>query len=502
MKNLLNLIGMDFGASSGRGIAGLFNGQHLSIKEFHRFGNNPITAETGTLEWDFGTLYSELIKSLQIFASTICRKPDSLAIDTWGVDFGLLNVEGDLLQNPLHYRNYNTSDLLDDVFALIDQKELFSRNGTAFYTYTTLFQLFRIHRSNPELITKAQTLLMIPDLFLYLLTKEKGAEFTVSSTSGLLDLGTPAWNTELIKDLEMKEALFPSLYVPGDVHSALAQDVLDKSNLSVCKVSSTPSHDTASAVLAVPAEMEDFAYLSSGTWSLIGVELEKPVMSEDAMRRKYTNERGAFGEYRFLKNIMGLWLVQEYRRNLSLTGKSVSFSEMVELACKTLELSALIDPDHPVFFEPGRMKDKICAYCMYTGQKCPESVGEFVRCILESLAFTYKHAVDDIKSLSGRTIKCLHIVGGGSQNNLLNQCTANALGIPVVAGPVEAAVIGNIAMQLKALGEVSAKDEIRSIVRRSFKTTTFVPNNSEKWNSAYEKYKEICHLGINFKYEK
>lgn len=489
--NARNLIAVDYGAGSGRIMAARYDGGAVSLSEVHRFENTPVTAADSMIEWDFPLLSSELEGGLSRYAREVTSKPDCLGIDTWGVDLGFFDADGRLVRNPLHYRNYVSSALLDSVFEVIPAHELFRKNGVAQLTLTTLFRLYWLANNHPELLRKAQCALMIPDLLKMALTGEVLQETTNASTTGLLSLREDDWDTSLIEALGLPEDLFPPLCKPGMLLTPVRGDVCEKLGLARCPVASVPTHDTAAAVVSVPAQGSDYAYLSSGTWSLIGVELDEPCLEDRAHEGTYTNERGAFGEYRFLKNVMGLWILEECRRHWRTESPDLSYETLIDEAAGARPFDALIEVNHRSFYPPGDMPQRIREYCSKTGQPSPRSRGGIVRTILESLALAYHECLLDLADLSGHEIPVVHVVGGGSQNAMLNQMTANATGRTIVAGPVEATSMGNALLQLVALSDLSGKEDVRAVARASTRTTRYDPADRDAWCEAYDRYLEI-----------
>lgn len=481
---MLNLLSFDYGASSGRAMLGQFDGSKLSLTEIHRYLNEPVQLGD-SLYWDFLRLFHEMKQGILKTANAGYKNIASIGIDTWGVDFGLLDSKGKLLGNPFHYRDSNTQGMMEEAFKLASQDEIYRTTGIAFQTFNSLYQLLSLKVNKSPLLENASTLLFIPDLFRYFLTGEKSCEFTIASTAQMLDAATGNWATELLEKLGLPINILPKIVPAGSIQGKLTDRLASELGIGNVPVVAVAEHDTGSAVVSVPANSDKFAYLSSGTWSLLGVESTKPVISEDAFKMNYTNEGGYNGTTRLLKNIMGLWIYQECKRAWDKTGEIVSFDELEAEAAKSEPFMCLIDVDNSVFYSPGNMPNKIRTFCKETGQRVPETKGQIVRCIMESLALKYRMALEGLEKLVGHRLPVLHIVGGGCKNKLLSQFTANAIGRPVLAGPVEATAIGNLAVQLIALGEVKNIEEARKLVKNSFPLDEYEPKDMEVWDEAY-----------------
>ena len=488
----LNMLAIDLGASSGRGIIGSFDGKRLTLNENHRFVNEPQHI-AGRFTWDIVRIFCEIKNSIR---KSILNGDNvvSMGIDTWGVDYGLIDRHGRLLANPTHYRDTRTDGITDYTDTMMTKEEIYATTGIQTMDFNTVFQLAAELRDNPELLTCAHKLLFVPDLLGYFLTGECATEYTIASTGAILNAATRdyAWNVS--EKLGIPERLFTNIVNPGHRLGKLLPEVqgdVGKTELDVVKVA---SHDTASAVLAVPAKSDNFVYISSGTWSLMGTELDKPLITEDSARLNYTNEGGAEGTIRFLKNIMGLWILQESRRQWKREGKDYSFSELAVMAKTAKPLASIIDPDDKLFATPGDMPRRIADYCRKTGQHVPQTEGEIVRCILDSLALRYRCTVEAIATLTGDKATAVNIVGGGTQDKLLCQLTADACGLDVVAGPVEATAIGNICMQAIAAGEIANMREARNVVAASFDVEHYAPTRegTAAFDEAYEKFLNLC----------
>ncbi|HEX7713273.1 MAG TPA: rhamnulokinase family protein, partial [Bacillota bacterium] len=443
----LKVLAFDYGASSGRAILGKFDGERLTLEEIHRFSNDPVQAGAG-LHWDILRLYHEMRQGILRYKQKGESDLAGMAIDTWGVDFGLLTASGELLGNPYHYRDSRTDGMIEAACKRVSKTEIYRETGIQFLKFNTLYQLLALKLNDSPLLAQAETLLFIPDLLAFFLTGEKRSEYTIASTSQMLNPTTGDWARMLLDKLAIPQSILAELVEPGAVIGRIKPDLAADLGIPGFPVIAAAEHDTASAVVAVPAEVTDFAYLSSGTWSLMGVELPAPQINDTTFRLDYTNEGGIDRTTRLLKNIMGLWIFQECKREWDQPGTVTGFGELLGEAATAEPFGCLIDPDAEPFGSPGRMTEKIRNFCRETGQKLPGTRGEVVRCIMESLAMKYRMALEGLEEITGHPISVLHVVGGGSQNEMLNQFTANATNKPVLAGPVEATAIGNLAVQL------------------------------------------------------
>lgn len=488
----MNILAFDLGASSGRALLGRLVDKKLTVEEIHRFPNDPVQAGD-TLHWDILRLLHEIKQGL-LKAHQLGYKPESMGIDSWAVDFGLIGKKGELLGNPVHYRDKRTDGLMEEVFRTIPQAEVFARTGIQFLPFNTVYQLFALKKEASVFLREAEHFLMIPDLLRYFLTGEMKNEFSNATTTQFYNPTTQDWDKELLEQLGIPHPLFKEIAMPGTIVGQLQESVCNELGIPSIPVIAVAEHDTGSAVAAVPAVDRDFAYLSCGTWSLLGTEVDAPVRSEQALAMNFTNEGGVGGTYRLLKNIMGLWIVQECRRAWEKAGQSFKFEDLVMEAYEAAPFQCLIDPDDPVFMPPGDMPMRVQDYCRATGQPVPESPGAIIRCVLESLALKYKYVLACTEQLSGKSFSGLHMVGGGINNKLLCQFTANAIGRPVWAGPVEGSAIGNLLVQYMALGAIQDIWEARSIVRDSFPLDVYEPQDAEAWSLAYTKYLNLLHL--------
>jgi len=488
MAEARQLLAFDFGASSGRAILGRYDGNRIELEEIHRFSNDPVQVGD-TLFWDVLRLFHEIKQGLIKVKS---HGPiDSLGIDTWGVDFGLIDSRGYLLENPVHYRDTRTQGVMDEVFKIIPKEELYQRTGTQFMNFNTLFQLYSLKQQRPELLERASRLLLMPDLFLYLLTGRKQSEFTIASTGQMLNPRTGDWDFDLLCRLELPVGILCPVVNPGTMASPISPAICSELGIKPIPTVAVTSHDTASAVVAVPASQEDFVYISSGTWSLMGIESPVPLINEKTFGYNFTNEGGYNRTTRFLKNIMGLWLIQESRRQWIREGAEVSYADLEREALACAPFKCLIDPDDDSLATPGDMPERIRVLCRKSGQPVPESRGEVVRCIYESLALKYRIIKDQIESVTGRHYPALHIVGGGTKDGLLSQFTANATGSAVIAGPIEATALGNMAVQLLAQGVLHNLADARRIMANSFDLKHYQPQDQAAWLDALQHYRQL-----------
>ena len=491
MKKNYKFLAFDFGASSGRAMLATFDGEKITLEEKHRFSNDPVDIN-GSLHWDVLRLFFEIKQGILKCANSGDRDIDCIGIDTWGVDYGLLDANDKLLGNPYHYRDTRTDGMYDKAFAVVPKEEIYAETGIAFNWFNTLFQLLSAKLSKDVALENAKTMLFMPDLFNYFLTGEKKVEYTIASTSQMFDSRTHTWAKDLLKKLDIPTDIFPEMVYPGQVVGTVKPELAEELGIAEVPVIAVASHDTGSAVASVPVvDEKDFIYISSGTWSLMGVELDSPNVSEDALNYNYTNEGGVNKTIRFLKNIMGLWLIQESRRQWDREGELLSFDELEKQANEATPFASLIDPDYPAFQTPGNMPRRIREYCEKTGQKVPETKGEIVRCIAESLAFKYRQTIEGMEDVNGKKYNSVHIVGGGIKDKMICRFTANATKRVVEAGPVEATSIGNVLVQAMAVGAISDLNEGRKVVKNSFDIARYEPEDSEAWDNAYAKWLEI-----------
>ncbi len=482
------VLAFDFGASSGRAIIGCFDGDKITLEEVHRFSNDPVSVG-GTVYWDVLRLFYEIKQG--IIKAKIAGGFDSIGIDTWGVDFGLIDSEGKLMENPVHYRDARTVGLVDEAFKTMPKEKLYGITGIQFMELNTLFQLISLKKYRPWMLERADKMLFMPDLFGYMLTGKMCAEYSIASTSQLIDLDKRTWSKEILDAFGIKESVFAPLVQPGTVLCELSKEVCEECGVDPVPVISVCGHDTQSAITSVPCEDGDFAFLSSGTWSLFGTELDKPIVNETSMNINITNEGGFDGSTGFLKNIIGLWLIQESRRQWKREGKEYSYADLEKLALAAEPFKCFIDPDAPEFVPHGNIPERVREFCRKTGQYVPETVGEIMRCIYESLAMKYRLTFEKLRECTERDYPVIHVIGGGTKDGLLCQMTANSCDRTVKAGPIEATVMGNVAVQLMSDGSVKNIGQARKIVADSSEHKTFEPKDTDKWAGAYEDFLKV-----------
>ncbi len=481
-----NFLAFDIGASSGRAILGTISDNRLSLQEIHRFENQMVEIN-GSFFWNIFNLFGELKTGLKKCIFDFGIQPESVGIDTWGVDIALLDRNGMIVGLPYAYRDPRTDSAMDEVFKIIPKQELYRMTGTQFMQFNTLFQLHAYKRDQSPQFEIAKDVLFIPDALCYLFSGVKKNEFSIASTSQFLKPGKLEYELQLLDSIGIDSNMMQELVLPGTVLGNIKAEILKETGSTSIPVVAVAAHDTASAIASVPATGRNWAYISSGTWSLMGIEIDHPLISDEIQQLNFTNEGGVEGTTRFLKNIMGLWLLQECRRIWSIA-HNYSWPEMVEMSLKAQPFKCIINPDAREFLNPGDMPAAIVAFCRKTGQPEPETHGEIIRTIFESLALKYRSTLDSIRAVSPVEIEKIHIIGGGANNELLCQYTSNATNLPVYAGPTEATAIGNIMMQAKALGAVSSLEEIRSMVFESFDTKMFTPVDAGGWNSQYQQF--------------
>lgn len=483
-----SFIGFDLGAGSGRAMLGSLEGGRLRLEGISGFPNRMIPIG-GHLHWDVNELFSE-IKCALAECATRTGSPESIGIDTWGVDFALLNGKGDLLGLPHTYRDGRTEGAIEAFTSKVPRERVYELTGIQLIPFNTLFQLFALARDDPGVLDEARDLLFMPDLFNFFLTGRKASEFTFATTSQLFNPGKADWEDELFDALGVSRGLMQEIAQPGTVLGSLGEGICAETGMDEVPVIAVASHDTASAVAAVPAEGDGWAYISSGTWSLLGIEVREPIINQGALRFNFTSEGGLGGTYRFLKNISGLWLLQRCREEWERDGPC-TYEELVGLAESAAPLAAVIDPDHPALSNPPSMPEAIAGYCRASGQEAPEGHAGIVRAILESLALRYREVLEQLRAVYPGGIERIHVVGGGSRNSLLCRFTADATGLPVIAGPAEATAVGNVMAQAMAAGCVSTLSEIREVIRRSFELETYEPGDALPWDAAYERFIKV-----------
>lgn len=483
-------IGFDLGATSGRAMLGEFSDNGFKLSEIMRFPNKMLHLNN-KFYWDIYSLYDNIKESLGIIARAGIR-PLSIGIDTWGVDFVLLDKTGDIISLPLSYRDPSFIGSCNLFFSeKMDANSLYSLTGIQHLDFNTIFQLYTYKYNLSPVLDIADKLLFLPDALIYMLTGRKTTEYTIASTSGLLDSLTCSWSDKLIEVLGVNEKLFTEIHKPGTIVGHLSNEICEEINIDNLAVVSVAEHDTASAVLAVPAKNADFAYLSSGTWSLMGIEVSEPIINEITESNNITNEGGIDKTIRLLKNITGMWLVERCLDFWNRNGINYSYEDILKLASVAEPFIAFINPDDEMFVNPQNMPKAICDYLNRTGQRLPLTDAEYIRIILESLAMKYKEVLSIFSSLAERNIDYLHIIGGGSKNNLLNQFTADATGKIVIAGPSEASSIGNIMCQARTMGIFSSLNEVRQYVSENFQVNYVYPKDTEIWNKEFLKYMRI-----------
>ncbi len=486
-------LAIDLGAESGRVMAGMFDGKHVRLEELHRFSNGPVNV-ADTLRWDLLRLWSQIQVGLQKAAARFGQSIVSVGVDTWGVDFVLLSKTGEMLGQPYHYRDARSRGVMEHTFQRVPRAEVFANTGLQFMEINSLYQLLAMNETNPALVEMADKFLMIPDFFHWLLSGSRVVEFTNATTSQMYHPTNRDWSREMLRKLGLPTQMFPEVVGPGTKLGRLREDVARRAGLPRLEVVAPATHDTGAAIVAVPTERTgsaNWAYISSGTWSLMGLELPHAVLSQRALELNVTNEGGIDGTYRLLKNIMGLWLVQECRKSFERSGSAYDYGLLAQVARDARPFRAFVDPDDPAFLAPHDMPEAMRDWCRSTNQEIPDTDGGLVRCALESLALKYRIVLGWLEELSGEKTDVIHIVGGGTQNELLNQFTANATGRPVVTGPVEATALGNILVQARTAGSIGSLAEIRNVVRASSVMQRYEPQNMSQWNDAYGRFIEL-----------
>lgn len=488
-SHLKNYLAFDLGAESGRAVLGHLQAGILTTEEVHRFPNEPVQYG-GALHWDVARLWFEMRAAL---SSVEQQKLAGIGVDAWGVDYALLGQRGELLQNPYHYRDSRTEGVMEEVFRKVPKEEIYSATGIQFMPINTLYQLYAAQSQTPSIISAATKLITIPDLFNYWLTGNVVCEYTNASTTQLVDPFRRNWATDLMRKLGLRPDLPAPIVEPGTIVGTVLPCVAHGSSSTGTPVIAPACHDTGSAVAAITAR-NDTAFLSSGTWSLIGTEVDAPIVTPQALKLNFTNEGGVNGTTRLLKNVMGLWVLQGCRKCWNERGQQADYVELVELAQDEPSFAQLIDPDDESFLRAPDMPAAIDQFCRKTHQSTPPSPAAFVRCVLDSLALKYRLVLHNLERICGKQIRQIRIIGGGSRNHLLNQLTADATGVRVIAGPAEATALGNIAIQILATGEASSLQEVRAIVDRSFPTEIFEPVESDKWEQQVERFEQYCEM--------
>jgi rhamnulokinase len=483
---LKNFIAIDIGASSGRFIRGTIKKTRVDLIEIHRFENKLINEEKGCF-WDLDNLISELKKGLKIITSD-GQKPESIGIDTWGVDYVLIGNNGEPLNKPFSYRDSRTDGIMAELFSIIPKKELYAKTGVQFAKYNTLIQLFAEVKNRPYIFKETSSILMIPDYLNYFFTGIKSNEFTNATTTQMLNVNSGTWDVQLLDLLGISRSLFCEPVKPGTMLGPLKQDIQQETGLSDVPVVLPATHDTGSAIVSIPAKGDNWAFISLGTWSIMGIEVIQPIYSEQAYKYNFSNEGGYGDTYSVLKNLPGLWLFNRLRDEFEPT---LSNEEFCKLAYEAKPLQTFIDVEDPLFFNPESMFMAIDEYCLQTGQVPPISIGAYVRCVLEGLSFVYKQSLDQLRKISPKPIDSIHIVGGGSNNSLLCQITSNSTGLSVKAGPVEGTALGNILVQAITNGQIGNLEKAREVVRNSFDVIEYNPVDEQVWEEAWESFQKV-----------
>jgi rhamnulokinase len=489
-SSIANYAAIDLGAESGRVVLGAVSDQKIELTELHRFPNGPVRT-INELHWDTLRLWSEM-KTGVGKAAQQAGGLKGVGIDTWGVDFGLLGKGDALLGNPFHYRDARNDGILEKAFKIVPREEVFRQTGIQFMQFNTVFQLLAMKLGGSQILDAAESLLLMPDLFNFWFTGRKCNEFSNATTTQAYDPRAGKWAKDLITRFGLPAKIFGEIVPSGTVLGPMRPDVRDEIRCGDVPIIAPATHDTGSAVAAIPVTGDEpWAFLSSGTWSLVGMEVDQPIINEQSLKFNFTNEGGVGGTIRFLKNIMGLWLVQECRRTWERAGRAYSYAELADLAGAAKPFAAIVDPDDPSFLAPGDMPSRIQAYCKKTGQAALGEPGEMVRACLESLALVYRQTLERVEACTGRRAEVIHIVGGGSQNRHLSQWAADATGRTVVAGPVEATALGNVVVQAVATGVLPDIRAARELIRRSVDVTVYRPGDPAPWEGAYVRFKEL-----------
>jgi rhamnulokinase len=487
-----HFLAFDLGATSGRSVLATLQDGRLALKELTRFPNK-LTRVHDKYYWNLFALYESLKEGLAAAATEGVRL-DAIGIDTWGVDFVYVGEDGSILSQPRAYRDPYTSGKPEAYFKRLSRKEVYDLTGIQIMDFNSIYQLYAAQSENFPALKTAKNILFMPDALSYLLTGKQICEYTIASTSQLLNPKTKRFEPQLFEVMGVDPSIALPVVMPGEVIGLLTDAISKETGLPQTPVIAVAGHDTASAVAAVPAEDENFAYLSSGTWSLMGIEVKEPIITKESYELNFTNEGGVEGTTRFLKNITGMWLLEQCRKEWEAEGKKYSYPEIVALSESATGFQSLIDPDHPSFANPESMTQAIADYCKQTGQKAPETPAGYIRCIFDSLALKYKNVLNSLQKVAPFQIEKLHVIGGGSQNKLLNQFTANSIGMPVIAGPSEATALGNILVQARGLGLVTSLQEMRTISRNSVSLETFSPEDTAVWEDAYNKFLKIINI--------
>ena len=484
------VLAFDFGASSGRAILGIFDGERIELQEVHRFSNDPVKIN-GTVYWDVQRLFFEIKQG--ILKAKEAGGFDSIGIDTWGVDFGLLRKDGTLVENPVHYRDARNDGMVEKATEYMSKERMYDITGIQFMDFNTIFQLLSLKENRPYILEEADKLLFMPDLLNYMLSGVKSTEFSIATTSQMVDLKTNNWSDEILDTFGIKKNLLTDIAPTGAVIGQLSDEICEELGVEKADIVSVAAHDTQSAITATPCEYDDFAFISCGTWSLFGTEVKDPIINEASKKLNVTNEGGYDYTTAFLKNICGLWLIQESRRQWIREGKEYSYAELEKLALECEPFKCFIDPDAPEFAPMGNLPRRVKEYCEKTGQYIPQTVGEIIRCIYESLALKYRYTFDGIKECTGKDYDRIHVMGGGTKDKLLLQMTAQSCNVNVYGGPIEATALGNVAIQLMSTGAIKDIKEARKIIAKGENLKLYEPNDNASWEKAYEDFKSIIN---------
>ncbi len=482
------VLAFDFGASSGRAIVGVFDGDKIELREVHRFSNDPVKIN-GTFYWDVQRLFFEIKQG--ILKAKEDGGFDSIGIDTWGVDFGLLRKDGTLVENPVHYRDARNDGMVELAKKYMSHEEMYDITGIQFMDFNTIFQLLSLKENRPYILEEADKLLFMPDLLSYMLSGVKSTEYSIATTSQMVDLKTHEWSDKILDTFDIKKDLLTPIVPTGAVIGQLSDDICEELGVPKADIISVASHDTQSAITAAPCENDDFAFISCGTWSLFGTEVKEPILNEASKKLNVTNEGGYDYTIAFLKNICGLWLIQESRRQWIREGKEYSYADLEKVALECEPFKCFIDPDAPEFAPMGNIPKRVQEYCEKTNQYVPQTVGEIMRCIYESLAMKYRYTFDGIKDCTGKDYDRIHVMGGGTKDKLLLSMTAQSCNVDVYGGPIEATALGNIAVQLMSSGAISDIKQARKIIADGENLKLYTPDNRDEWENAYSTFKKI-----------
>ena len=490
MSDTKQYIAVDLGAESGRVMLGTVSDSKLDLEEIQRFGNGPVE-QAGSLRWDFGKLFSNIKDGIAKAVKAADGKVAGIGVDSWGVDFGLIDENGELIEDPYHYRDSRTEGMIEKASEIMGGRNLYDNTGIQFMPFNTLYQLLAAKTSRPELLEKADKLIFIADLVSYYLCGETFTEYSLASTSQLMDMGTKQWSKEVFDKLSLPAELMQKVIAPGTVVGKLKDELAKEFGCEPIDIIATASHDTASAVAAVPVSEKRWAYLSSGTWSIMGLEIPDAAINDETYKYQFTNEGGVANTIRLLTNIMGLWVVQECKRQWQSEGDDLSYSQITQMAAAAEPFKVFVNSNDSSFFAPGRMPERINKYLADNGQSAIEDKGQIIRIVLEGLAFNYRWVIEKLEEISASSVDVLHIVGGGIQNELLCSFAANATGKKVVTGPVEATAAGNIITQAIATGQIASLDKARQVVANSFELKTYLPQDVQVWDEQYKKIENV-----------